>query len=108
MHAFWLPVTIEPRRTPLRNMRFDIFGQDLVDQSLVAHFPPLRLFAESIQDLWIDPDRDQSTCRIAEWWAPDTTHGAQLLVRRLGDVREVNRPTCSRTQPFPCDSRASR
>jgi hypothetical protein len=91
-----------------RNMLLHVLGQHLVDQRLVAYLPPPRLFADTIQDVWIQANRDETTCRVTEQRATDPTHRAQLLVRRLRNVREVNPPRPSRTRLFPCGSPASR
>jgi hypothetical protein len=97
-----------PTGSPSRDVLLDVLRQDLVDQRLVAHLLPLCLFAEPIQDVWIQADGDQPTCCVTERWATHPTHRAELLVRRLGNVREVNPPDRPRTRLFPCRSPASR
>jgi hypothetical protein len=62
-----------------RHILPDVVSQQLVDEGLVAYLPALRLFTQAIQDLRIDPNRNEPACRLAERWAAHPAHRAQLL-----------------------------
>lgn len=84
-----------------------MFGQDVVDERLVADVPPLGLFLDLRQDLRINADGDQLAGVLAERGAPYAAHRPQLRIRQLRDVGEVD-PTMFGDRPLSlCGSPAS-
>jgi hypothetical protein len=85
-----------------------VFCEHTMNQCLVADLKTLGLGAESVQDLGVQADRNELSCLAADWRPTNTAHGAQLLIRHLGNVREVNLWPHGRTPFVPCGSLAAR
>jgi hypothetical protein len=79
-----------------------------VNQGLVANLEAFGLRPEAVEHLGIEPDRDELPGLAADRRPPDATHGAELCLGQLWDVREVNRRAARGTPYVPGGSRAAR
>jgi hypothetical protein len=80
-----------------------VLGEKVVDEGLVAKPTPLGLAPHGIENLGIDPNRNESAGRRPQGGPPDAPHRPELRGGRLRDVGEVNSGT-PHTPPAPCGS----
>ena len=84
-----------------------VFGEDFIDQRLVAQIATLRFLPKLVDHSWIETNRNQLTRLFADRRTSDASHRAELLSGRLWNVGKLNLP-CSRTRLFPSGSLAAR
>src|SRR5262249_12802892 len=56
----------------------DILGEEVVDQRLVSQAAPLRLSPHGSEDLWFDPDRNQTSGLCTQRRSPYSSHHPEL------------------------------
>ena len=74
-----------------------------MDQRLIAHAPVIGFALQGGEHLGIDANGDELSGHAPQRRPPDTVHGPELLVGRLGKVGKVN-PSRPCTSPVLCGS----
>ena len=75
----------------------DVLRQNLVDQRLVVHAATARLFAEPIEHVLIDADRDQLAgltgvlASVSEGWKPEAGSRYSARSATSGSIRDARR-----------------
>jgi hypothetical protein len=81
----------------------DVLREELVDEGLIAKATPLGLAPHGVENLGIDPNRDQSPGSRPQGRPPHAPHRPELRGGRLRDVGEVN-PGTPHRPPALCGS----
>ena len=82
----------------------DVRCQDTMNQRLVSHVAAPRFRPKALQHLRIEANGDEPPRACPNGRTPDASHGAELCVRRLRNVREINRSRGRGTPRAPCGS----